>query len=145
MFNFLIESKDDLRAIINNTVLKTGISESVLEKDYWVSFVLEYIFMHEKWKNLFTFKGGTSLSKCFGLIDRFSEDIDLVLDWTALGYEKEEPWKDRSNRGQKEFNEELDLKTIIFIREKFQPCIEKDFRNVLGANVEFLIDEKTHM
>lgn len=37
------------------------------------------------------FKGGTSLSKCFGLIQRFSEDIDLILDWRLLGYEKNEP------------------------------------------------------
>jgi hypothetical protein len=37
------------------------------------------------------FKGGTSLSKVFGLIDRFSEDIDLVLDWRLLGYDQEGP------------------------------------------------------
>jgi predicted nucleotidyltransferase component of viral defense system len=36
------------------------------------------------------FKGGTSLSKVFGLIDRFSEDIDLILDWRLLGYGHEE-------------------------------------------------------
>jgi hypothetical protein len=35
------------------------------------------------------FKGGTSLSKVFGRIDRFSEDIDLVLDWRLLGYDQE--------------------------------------------------------
>jgi len=35
------------------------------------------------------FKGGTSLSKVFGLIDRFSEDIDLILDWRLLGYGQE--------------------------------------------------------
>ncbi len=35
------------------------------------------------------FKGGTSLSKVFGLIDRFSEDIDLVLDWRLLGYNQD--------------------------------------------------------
>ncbi len=43
------------------------------------------------------FKGGTSLSKAFGLIERFSEDIDLILDWRLLGYGIDEPWEERSN------------------------------------------------
>lgn len=52
------------------------------------------------WKEAFTFKGGTSLSKCYGLIKRFSEDIDLILDWRVLGYGLNEPWKQRSNTKQ---------------------------------------------
>ena len=46
------------------------------------------------------FKGGTSLSKAFGLIERFSEDIDLILDWRLLGYGEIEPWEPRSNSAQ---------------------------------------------
>ena len=49
-----------------------------IEKDYWVTYVLHTIFKNEIGKEAI-FKGGTSLSKCFGLIDRFSEDIDLVV------------------------------------------------------------------
>lgn len=49
-----------------------------IEKDYWVTYALYTIFTHEIGKEA-VFKGGTALSKCFGLIDRFSEDIDLVV------------------------------------------------------------------
>ena len=51
-----------------------------------------------------TFKGGTSLSKAFNLISRFSEDIDLILDWRVLGYGRDEPWGKRSNTKQDAFN-----------------------------------------
>jgi len=49
-----------------------------IEKDYWVTYVLKTIFENDIGKETI-FKGGTALSKCFGLIDRFSEDIDLVV------------------------------------------------------------------
>ncbi len=53
------------------------IPQIYIEKDYWVSFALHKIFQSPIEKDV-VFKGGTSLSKCFSLIDRFSEDIDLV-------------------------------------------------------------------
>ncbi len=56
-----------------------GISEIYVEKDYWVTFALKEIFTNESTRELAVFKGGTSLSKCFGIIERFSEDIDLVV------------------------------------------------------------------
>ena len=52
---------------------------AIIEKDFWVCLTLDYLFHHCKWKQAFAFKGGTSLSKVYGLIDRFSEDIDLIL------------------------------------------------------------------
>ena len=92
MNKFFINNKEDLRTLIVNTSRKKNISEAVIEKDYWVTFVLDYLFHENRWKKDFTFKGGTSLSKCFGLIERFSEDIDLILDWRVLGYREKEPW-----------------------------------------------------
>lgn len=52
----------------------------IIEKDYWVVWVLERLFSFVKMKSHLTFKGGTSLSKAYGLIDRFSEDIDLSVE-----------------------------------------------------------------
>lgn len=52
----------------------------IIEKDYWVVWVLKRLFSLEKMKPYLTFKGGTSLSKVYGLIDRFSEDIDLSIE-----------------------------------------------------------------
>lgn len=55
-----------------------GIPEIYVEKDYWVTLVLNVIF-HSNMADQIVFKGGTCLSKCHQLIQRFSEDIDLVV------------------------------------------------------------------
>jgi len=60
------------------TSQQMNIPEIYIEKDYWVTFALHTIFRHPIGKETI-FKGGTALSKCFGLIERFSEDIDLVV------------------------------------------------------------------
>ncbi len=70
------------RALFKDAVVATsqlkGIAEIYVEKDYWVTLSLHSIFKHEIGK-FCIFKGGTALSKCSRLIDRFSEDIDIVL------------------------------------------------------------------
>jgi hypothetical protein len=63
-----------------------GLSEAVVEKDFWVCWTLKQIFTIEQFKERLLFKGGTSLSKVFGAIQRFSEDIDLAVDYTLLGF-----------------------------------------------------------
>ena len=83
---------DERRILFRNTAQKFGINEAIIEKDYWVCLTLDYLFHICKWKDVFTFKGGTSLSKAFNLISRFSEDIDLILDWRVLGFNMDEPW-----------------------------------------------------
>ncbi len=55
-----------------------GIPEIFIEKDYWVTYALHQLF-HSEVKDLIVFKGGTSLSKCYYVIQRFSEDIDIVV------------------------------------------------------------------
>lgn len=127
MNKFYLKSKDDLRVLITNTARKKNISEAVVEKDYWVTYFLDYLFNENKWKEYFTFKGGTSLSKCFGIIQRFSEDIDLILDWRVLGYDKLEPWLIRSNTKQDKFNKEINEKTERFLKEDFLTELIKDF------------------
>lgn len=63
---------------ITITSQKFNIPEIYIEKDYWVTLALHTIFNNEIGKET-VFKGGTALSKCFGMIERFSEDIDLVV------------------------------------------------------------------
>ena len=60
------------------TSQQMDIPDIYIEKDYWVTFALYTVFNNPIGKETI-FKGGTALSKCFGLIDRFSEDIDLVV------------------------------------------------------------------
>jgi predicted nucleotidyltransferase component of viral defense system len=53
-------------------------SAIIIEKDFWVCWTLNRIFTNPKLAPHIIFKGGTSLSKCYGMIDRFSEDLDLT-------------------------------------------------------------------
>ena len=89
--------ESDRRELFRNTADKMGLNDAIVEKDFWVCFTLDYLFHRCPWKDAITFKGGTSLSKAFNLISRFSEDIDLILDWRVLGYGGDEPWGKRSN------------------------------------------------
>ena len=85
MRNIARESTGNLRGLFGNTSLKTGLSPAIIEKDFWVCLTLDYLFGDSPWRDNLAFKGGTSLSKAFDLIKRFSEDIDLILDWRLLG------------------------------------------------------------
>ncbi|VWL85771.1 nucleotidyl transferase AbiEii/AbiGii toxin family protein [Oceanivirga miroungae] len=141
MFEFKKITKDELEQIIINASQKIGINEVVLEKDYWVCFILNYLFSECKWKNAFTFKGGTSLSKCFNLIHRFSEDIDLILDWRVIGYSLDEPWENRTNTKQDKFNKNSNKKTQDFLKNEFLPQINKDLKKLLNDEFKVSIDE----
>lgn len=74
--------------IINQTAIRLGLPDFAIEKDWWVTLALRAIFDLPIGKHL-VFKGGTSLSKGWQLIERFSEDIDLAVDRSFLGFEGE--------------------------------------------------------
>jgi hypothetical protein len=74
------------RDLFREVAATRGMSPAVIEKDFWVCWVLKRLFSDPQLRDRMVFKGGTSLSKVFSLIDRFSEDIDLILDWQLLGY-----------------------------------------------------------
>mgnify|MGYP003290997326 CR=1 FL=1 len=65
--------------LFRQTAAQRGMTEQIVEKDFWVCWVLKQLF-ESPLKDRIIFKGGTSLSKVYGLIERFSEDIDLILE-----------------------------------------------------------------
>ena len=65
---------------------RRGLTPTILEKDFWVCWILKRLFSLPGENPLLVFKGGTSLSKVYGAIRRFSEDIDLSFDRKDLGY-----------------------------------------------------------
>jgi len=71
---------------ISTAATNLGLSELIVEKDFWVVWLLEHIFALSVQLGPFTFKGGTSLSKGFKAIRRFSEDIDLSISRATLGF-----------------------------------------------------------
>ena len=64
-----------------------GVNQIAIEKDWWVTVTLKALFQTDCRDSLL-FKGGTSLSKGFGIIERFSEDIDLAISHSFFGIEK---------------------------------------------------------
>lgn len=141
MVDMARRSDEERMELFRNTASRKGLNEAIVEKDFWVCYMLDYLFHCSVWKNRFVFKGGTSLSKAFHLINRFSEDIDLVIDWRVLGYGTDEPWKDRSKTKQDAFNKEANVRCCEFLSRSFVPEVRTDLNKELGRDVALRIDE----
>ena len=74
----LHNNTDELEALVARTAEYLKLPEIYIEKDYWVTFLL-YNLHHSEYKDKIAFKGGTSLSKGYKFLDRFSEDVDLTV------------------------------------------------------------------
>jgi len=85
MENWFNLPDEDKKTIINQVSAKTGLLPTAIEKDWWVMIALKAIFSTE-YSEYLVFKGGTSLSKAWGIIERFSEDIDLAIDRSYFNY-----------------------------------------------------------
>ena len=76
---FLSLNAGDRQLALNDAALRLHLDTVILEKDFWVSWLLGILFSEPELAPHLVFKGGTSLSKAYGVIDRFSEDVDLCL------------------------------------------------------------------
>lgn len=74
----LRDHPDDLAALVIRTSEATGIPAAFVEKDVWVVELLRSVSTPVD-RALAVFKGGTSLSRAYGLVERFSEDVDILL------------------------------------------------------------------
>lgn len=133
------EERTKLFQHVANTKKVTG---TIIEKDFWVCFMLEILFNQSEYQDYFAFKGGTSLSKSYNLIHRFSEDIDLILDWRKLGYCSTEIMKEKSNTQQAKLNKDIQKKTIEFIENEFIPKMKEAIQDFLlpEDSFDFKID-----
>ncbi|MEF9895577.1 MAG: nucleotidyl transferase AbiEii/AbiGii toxin family protein [Clostridia bacterium] len=140
MIKIASEKSQDWRALFHNTAMKKGLSDAIVEKDFWVCWTLYYLFESSLWRHGLAFKGGTSLSKCYGIIKRFSEDIDLILDWRILGYCTNEMWGARSNTQQERYCKEINGRTADFLANEFLPTLTRDFGKLLPHPFGLSID-----
>ncbi len=85
MANWLNLTKKEQIDLFNQITVATGLPPFAVEKDAWVTLSLRMLFSSEL-KSHIVFKGGTSLSKCYNLIKRFSEDIDFSINRDFLGF-----------------------------------------------------------
>jgi hypothetical protein len=116
--------------------LRPARAPAIIEKDFWVCWTLRRIFEVMRFRPQLIFKGGTSLSKAYRLIERFSEDVDLSLSRRDLGFadgrDPEEPGitKNESNRRL----EALVATCQDTIRDKLLPELHEDFARVIGTS-----------
>jgi len=122
--------------LFQQTSSKLGIPIAMIEKDFWVCWVLWKLFGDAEIKEVLRFKGGTSLSKSYNLIERFSEDLDIVLaKELVLG---DEALFKSSNTKQRKFSDELSLRSAQYIGTTLKDKISK----ILGYSVEVHTDEE---
>ena len=118
--------------ILRTVAARSGRSAVILEKDIWVCWVLEALFSIPD-PHPMAFKGGTSLSKVYGVIDRFSEDVDVTLDYRAFN-DPFHPFADGASRTQiRRFSERLKVRTASYIRDAVAPALGAAARR-LAAN-----------
>jgi predicted nucleotidyltransferase component of viral defense system len=115
---FLLFSEDRRRVVCEQAQDKLGMPPASIEKDFWVCWTLKKLFELPEWGTYLTFKGGTSLSKGWALIERFSEDIDIVINRDALGFGGDMA-PDRAP-SRKQTRKRLDA-----LKEASQQCVKK--------------------
>jgi predicted nucleotidyltransferase component of viral defense system len=104
-----------------------------VEKDFWVCWTLRELFNLPGAGGHLTFKGGTSLSKAWKLIKRFSEDIDLVVDKDALGFGGDgSPEKAPSKKKRRERLEALMESCRQWVQGQLQTALDQRIRSALG-------------
>jgi hypothetical protein len=110
-----------------------GLQAFSVEKDFWVCWTLRELFTLPGISEDLTFKGGTSLSKAWKLIRRFSEDIDLIVDKDALGIGGDAaPDKAPSNKQRRERLEALMESCRLWVQGTLQPALAARIADALG-------------
>ncbi len=133
MTTFALLSKKERAQILEEAALRLHTVPVILEKDFWVCWLLDRIFSARHFGPEVVFKGGTSLSKVFGVIDRFSEDIDLCLPPSLLGAE-ERDLDEAPNPTQR-------AKRMRRLQEACARSVEGEFRAALEASVRGRLDD----
>ncbi len=106
----------------------------IVEKDFWVCFILQCLFSTAELKDNLIFKGGTSLSKGFGIIERFSEDIDLTIHPTLLGFDSNSlPNPKISNSERKKRSELIKSVRIDKVKNELKESLEKKICHIIGT------------
>lgn len=126
---FLTFTTDRQRLLCEEAQSRLGFVPATIEKDFWVCWTLRELFNLPVWGEQLTFKGGTSLSKGWRLISRFSEDIDVVIDREFLGFGGET----LSNNRQGKLRNECSRR----IMEELQPELAQRLRDAIPETLDW--------
>lgn len=132
---------DQQKQVLDEVSRKLGISPAIIEKDYWVCRTLDALFHLPELSDHLVFKGGTSLSKAYGLIERFSEDVDVSFHRDYLGFAPpDDPESIEGTNARKRRMEELQNACIEKIGTSLLPALqrkfEEDLKGISGWSLE---------
>lgn len=140
---FLQLPSEERKQYLDEAAARRGVSAVMIEKDFWVSWLLGVLF-EASFRDAIVFKGGTSLSKVFNVIERFSEDIDLSLAPEFLGLREPELAADVSKTQAGKWMEKAEEACIQVVRERLAPELERTIGASLGNPgrpwLEFVVD-----
>ncbi len=119
--NWIELPEEQRKRYISTIAIESGISVETVEKDWWVTLVLRALFTSSFAEHI-SFKGGTSLSKCWNLIERISEDIDIAISREFLGFSGE--------LSKTQISDKLRRASCTFARETMQFELEKQIINL---------------
>jgi hypothetical protein len=120
------------------TAIRMGIAPGLVEKDFWVCWTLRHLFSIPEFAPHILFKGGTTLSKVFGVIQRFSEDIDLAVDYTMLGFTGDRsPMAEMSNTKRTKLLDEMLESCRRYIASDFLTILKGRMTTVLPSADEW--------
>ena len=133
MDNVALLSSTEREALFQEAANQKGLSLAVIEKDFWVCWTLKRVFAQAPFGEHLIFKGGTSLSKVFGLIERFSEDIDLSIRRDYLGaVGDQDPEQDGLSKTQRRGR-------VDALRASYRRCVQEEMLPALQlAFAEYL-------
>ncbi len=125
-------SAADRADLFTASATKRAVNVVIIEKDFWVCWALKRIFSMPNPPAGLVFKGGTSLSKVWGVIDRFSEDVDLSFDRSDLGFGGEaDPAQAGSTKKRDRQLERLSAACTAMIQDQFVPALNQVFTDTL--------------
>jgi len=140
MDSVAVLDEQERRLLFNETAARMGFAPWVAEKDFWVCWALKRLFALPEGSPRLLFKGGTSLSKVFGIIRRFSEDIDLSINREDLGFTGERDPEALSGNARRRMLEELTHAVQGFVHGELLPRLRDDFSKVFQGHVRWAID-----
>lgn len=133
MTAFALQPAAERQLLIEQVAARRGILPVIVEKDFWVCWILGRIYATPVMASSVVFKGGTSLSKVFGVIERFSEDADLSVAPASLGFSDADlddaPSTSQRNKRMKSLADACE----VCVTERFQPALEASIAGILGA------------
>lgn len=129
MKRLILSSAQSKRNLFSAVAARTGLQPVIIEKDWWVTQILRAVYSLSYAQHI-QFKGGTSLSKCWKLISRFSEDVDLAINRDFLGFSGE--------LSKNQISDKLRRAAKFFSSTTFTEDIKQFFSEVLASDTELL-------